>query len=35
MRGFMTIQTQEEFDAWMAERQQELAADEDVDDIWG
>jgi cytochrome c oxidase subunit 2 len=35
MRGFMTIQTQEEFDAWMAERQQELAADEEVDDVWG
>jgi cytochrome c oxidase subunit II len=35
MQGHVTIQTQEEFDAWMAERQEELAADEGVDDIWG
>ena len=35
MQGHMTIETQEEFDAWMAERQEELTADEGVDDIWG
>ena len=35
MQGHMTILTQEEFDAWMAERQEELTAEEGVDDIWG
>ncbi len=35
MQGFMTIQTREEFDAWMAEQQEDLAAEEEVDDIWG
>ena len=35
MRGFMTIQTQEEFDAWMAEQQELLQSQEGGDDFWG
>jgi cytochrome c oxidase subunit 2 len=35
MRGIVTIQTQEEFDAWMAEEQEYLSEDEGGDDFWG
>lgn len=34
MRGFLTIHTQAEYDAWMDEKQTELAADAEFDD-WG
>ena len=34
MRGFTTVQTQEEFDAWMEEEQSYLS-DEEGDDFWG
>ncbi len=34
MRGFLTVHTQEEYDAWMAEQQAELS-EEDADDFWG
>ncbi len=34
MRGFTTVQTQEEFDAWMEEEQSYLG-DEEGDDFWG
>ena len=33
MRGIVTIQTQEEFDAWMAEEQSYLG-DDSGDDFW-
>jgi hypothetical protein len=28
MRGFMTVQAQPEFDAWMAEQEKQLAEDQ-------
>ena len=34
MRGFLTVHTQEEYDAWMDERQA-LLSEEDEDDFWG
>jgi len=34
MKGFMTIQTQEEFDAWMAEQQELLQGQEEGDGFW-
>ena len=33
MRGFVTVETQEEFDAWMAEKVEEATAEED--EFWG
>ncbi len=33
MRGFLTVETQEEFDAWMAERVEEAMVEED--EFWG
>ena len=35
MKGQMTIYSQAEFDAWMNEEQENLAAEAEVDDIWG
>lgn len=37
MKGFMTIHTQDEYDAWMAERQEELVPKEgeEADEFWG
>ena len=35
MRGQMTVHTQAEFDTWMDAEQEDLAADAEVDDIWG
>lgn len=34
MRGFVTIHSQEDYDSWMAERQEELAGGGDEDDFW-
>ncbi|GAH35136.1 unnamed protein product, partial [marine sediment metagenome] len=33
MRGFLTVHTQEEFDAWLAKEASELIGD-DEDDFW-
>jgi cytochrome c oxidase subunit 2 len=35
MRGFLTVHTQEEYDAWVAEQQEELSQQEEGDDFWG
>lgn len=35
MRGFLTVHEQAEYDAWMAAKQEELAAEAEVDDVWG
>lgn len=35
MRGFMTIHTQESYDAWMEEQQSYNEADSGTDDFWG
>ncbi len=35
MQGFMTIHSQAEYDAWMAEQQELKAAEGDGDDFWG
>lgn len=34
MRGFVTVHTQEEYDAWLAEEASYLAGDEGEDDFW-
>jgi cytochrome c oxidase subunit 2 len=34
MKGFTTVHTQEEYDAWMAEQQEYLSEDEGGDDFW-
>ncbi len=35
MRGFVTIHSQAEYDAWMQEQQELKAAEGDADDFWG
>ena len=35
MKGFLTVESQEDFDAWMQEKVAEAAAEDEAEDFWG